>query len=241
MSFAFTISREGFDLLKEFEGFERRLSDGTAEAYFDNLGGVWTGPYGFTAGVKPGQVWTREEADDRLARELSNYVSAVVRNCTIAPNENQLAAMVCLAWNIGVRGFERSSVLKAHNRGDFDAAAQAFGLWNQAGGKVGRGLTRRRAAEAALYLKPVKAKPEPMPQQVDAESSLTQSPIVRGAAATAASSVIGVIAGQAAKVREVAESFGVSAYLPYLFVVAAVAGACYVIYWRHKQRSQGFA
>ena len=37
--------------------------------------------------------------------------------------------------------------------GDFAAAANEFGKWNKAGGKVMAGLTRRRAAEAALYKK----------------------------------------------------------------------------------------
>jgi hypothetical protein len=66
--------------------------------------------------------------------------------------------MVSLAFNIGLGGFRTSSVLRAHKAGNTSAAANAFGLWNKAtvDGKLVEmpGLTRRRAAETALYLTP---------------------------------------------------------------------------------------
>ena len=55
------------------------------------------------------------------------------------------------AYNIGVRAFQRSTVLRRHVAGDFPGATKAFLMWNKAGGKILRGLTRRREAEAALY------------------------------------------------------------------------------------------
>jgi lysozyme len=60
--------------------------------------------------------------------------------------------MVALAYNIGLAGFRRSSVLHHHNAGNKAAAGNAFRLWNKAGGKVLAGLTRRREAERLLYL-----------------------------------------------------------------------------------------
>jgi GH24 family phage-related lysozyme (muramidase) len=59
--------------------------------------------------------------------------------------------MVSLTYNIGAAGFARSTVLRRHKMGDYDGAAKAFLWWNKAGGRVLRGLTRRREAEAALY------------------------------------------------------------------------------------------
>ena len=35
--------------------------------------------------------------------------------------------------------------------GDYDAAAREFGRWKHAGGRVMRGLVRRREAETRLY------------------------------------------------------------------------------------------
>jgi hypothetical protein len=73
------------------------------------------------------------------------------------------------------------AALRPQNRGDHAAAARAFGLWNKArvNGKLTelRGLTSRRAAEAALYLRPSDGKPAPMPQAVAPESRIAASPI----------------------------------------------------------------
>jgi GH24 family phage-related lysozyme (muramidase) len=38
-----------------------------------------------------------------------------------------------------------------HNRGEFEAAAEEFLKWNKAGGKVLKGLDKRRRGEKALY------------------------------------------------------------------------------------------
>lgn len=149
-------SINGFSLIKQFEGFREN-------AYRDVVG-VWTIGYGFTAGVQPGQHMTPAQADARLGTELLRYEDAVRRACTLEPNQNQFDALVCFAWNVGTAGMAGSTVIKAHNRGDFQSAARAFGLWNKAGGKVWPGLTRRRAAESALYLKPV---PHLVPRVVD--------------------------------------------------------------------------
>lgn len=152
--------------------------------------GVWTLGFGETAGIKPGMTCTEAEAWAMLCRDLKARTDAVKAMCTTHPEPNQLGAMVSLAYNIGSAAFSKSTVLKAHNAGDFDAAARAFGLWNKAtvGGKlqVLRGLTIRRAAEAALYLTPEPdAYREPMAQAVQAESKLTASPIAQSGAAVA--------------------------------------------------------
>ena len=61
--------------------------------------------------------------------------------------------MVSFAYNVGVGNLSASTLLKKHKAGDFKGAAAEFARWNKAAGKVMTGLTRRRAAEAALYAK----------------------------------------------------------------------------------------
>lgn len=138
----------GLALLIEFEtgGIPRN------QAYWDALGKVWTIGPGFTKGVKEGDYMTDAEIDARLAEEIQGYERTVESVCTVEPNENQFAAMVCLAWNIGQAAFRSSGVLKYHNAGKFVMAAIAFANWRRSGGKVVNGLVRRRAAEAKLYL-----------------------------------------------------------------------------------------
>lgn len=203
----------GIALLKEFEGFR-------GVAYLDIVG-VWTIGYGFTGGVKPGDKMTRVEADIRLLDELVSYESAVLRACTVQPNDNQLAALTCFAFNVGRKGMAKSSVIKAHNRGDFESAARAFGLWNKAGGRVIAGLVRRRAAEASLYLTPMQGRLE-MPQAVDAEKPMTQSKVAVGGTVTAAVSGLSVAAQVAGDVSSVRDSLG--PMLPYAVLAAAVIG-----------------
>lgn len=140
------INSAGLELIKSFEGL--RL-----QAYRDAVG-VWTIGYGSTgAHVKPGLVITEADAERLLQEDLERFEKGVAES---APNatDNQFAAMVSLAFNVGVAGFKRSTVLRKHNAGDHMGAASAFAMWNKAGGRVLRGLTRRRAAEAQLYRTP---------------------------------------------------------------------------------------
>jgi GH24 family phage-related lysozyme (muramidase) len=101
--------------------------------------------------VKMGEVITQAQADgdfELILERFANQVKPLVPNSTPL----QFGAMVALAYNIGVSAFSRSSVRRLHNAGDHKGAARAFGMWNKQAGKVLAGLTRRRAAEAALYL-----------------------------------------------------------------------------------------
>ncbi len=240
------VSPRGRALIKQFEGFR-------ADAYQDVVG-VWTIGYGFTRGVQPGQHMTLGQAEARLITELLGYEQAVLSGCTLEPNQHQLDAMCSLAWNIGIAGFLRSTVLKAHNRGDAQSASRAFGLWNKAGGREWPGLTRRRAAEAALYLEPV-AIPAPapvestepaerattppaqaMPQQVDPEGRLAESPINRAA------TVAGTTAATVGAVSQIKSSMdSLQGWIVPLLCVAVVALAGYIVWQRWQQRAKGWA
>lgn len=138
------MNQAGLDLLKSFEGFR-------GEAYLDPVG-IPTIGYGFTKGVLMGDKMTTIEADARLQQEVAEFENGVKAMCTRLPTENQLAAMTCLAYNIGLHAFGGSTVLRRHDAGELYAAAGAFILWNRAGGREMPGLTRRREAERALYL-----------------------------------------------------------------------------------------
>jgi lysozyme len=136
----------GLMLLKLFEGWRPKAYPDPATG-----GDPWTIGYGFTRGVRPGDTMTLAEGEARLIREVEEYEAGVAAVCGPA-TENQLAAMTCFAYNVGLGAFRRSSVLRFHKAGNFTAAAAAFKLWNKAAGRVMAGLTRRRQAELELYL-----------------------------------------------------------------------------------------
>ncbi len=137
-------SAKGILLIHEFEGFR-------STAYRDPVG-IWTIGYGFTQGVRSGDTITRQDADKRLQDELFTYEAGVIKATEGKCTQDQFDALVSFAWNVGVAGMSGSSVIKAHNRGDYEEAALKFHLWNKAGGKVLTGLTRRRVAESEVYL-----------------------------------------------------------------------------------------
>ncbi len=237
------LSNPGRERLKRLEGFR-------AKAYIPVPGDVPTIGYGFTHGVRLGDVMTREQADARLVQELQPYEQAVRQACTAQPNQNQFDAMVLLCFNIGAAGLRRSTVIKAHNRGDHQAAARAFALWNKSGGRVYAGLTRRRAEEAALYLTPMpddvsdpaEGPADDMPQTVDAERPLHASQINRAgvvAGGTAAAATVAETARTVADVKYSTQSLG-DWLLPVLLL--AVVGLCgYIVWERVKQRRGGWA
>lgn len=162
------------------------------------IAGKWTLGFGETDGIVKGMRWTQKQADERFCDALIEYTAKVRAMCRRAPNENQLGALVSLAYNIGLGGpkvkggLYRSSVLRLFNAGKDTAAARAFGLFdNFTNPKTNKleeapGLVIRRAAEAALYLTPDEdddAPHAPMPQAVAGESSLAKSPFAQGGAA----------------------------------------------------------
>jgi len=137
------ISAEGLALIKRSEGL--RLNAYRCPADVPTIGYGSTGPH-----VRMGMTITEAEAEDLLTRDLERFekgVAGLVETAT----EGEFAAMVSLAFNVGLDAFGRSTLLKKHNAGDKRGAAAEFARWNRAGGKVLQGLVTRRAAEAGLY------------------------------------------------------------------------------------------
>ena len=148
-----SVSARGLALIKQFEGCARRRSDGMIEAYPDpGTGGApWTIGWGATGdGIGPGTVWTQEECDARLERDVTRHaaeVEAAIGN--VPTTQGQFDALVAFHFNTGA--IRRATLTRKHRAGDYSGAEREFGRWNRAGGRVLRGLVRRRAAEAALY------------------------------------------------------------------------------------------
>jgi lysozyme len=65
--------------------------------------------------------------------------------------QNQFDALVSFSYNVGLPAFRSSTLLKKLNRDDYDGAAIEFHKWVKSGGKVLKGLVRRRASEALLF------------------------------------------------------------------------------------------
>lgn len=147
------IGAAGIALIKQFEGCARLRTDGLIEAYPDpgTGGDPWTIGWGATgSGIGPGTIWTRAQCDARLERDLVRYAADVARALGDAPtSQNQFDALVSFHYNTGA--IARATLTRRHKQGDHQAALGEFSRWNRAGGRVMKGLSRRRAAEAKLY------------------------------------------------------------------------------------------
>ena len=145
-------SPNGIDLIKRFEGLE-------LESYQD-IAGIWTIGYGHTGPeVGPDQRITTSEAEALLRHDLISREKAVSRLTRVELNQNEFDALVSFVYNVGENAYSRSTARKRLNNGDRIGAADALTWFNKAtvNGVLRevQGLTRRRAAEKALFLTPV--------------------------------------------------------------------------------------
>jgi len=144
------VSPSGVDLICNFEGLELK-------AYDDGVG-VWTIGYGTTKypngiRVKKGDTCTLDQAKAYMQNDLKAFEQTVNSAIKVPLNQNQFDALVSLAYNIGATAFKKSTLVKRLNEGNYNAAANQFDLWVNAGGKRMQGLVNRRAAERTLFLK----------------------------------------------------------------------------------------
>lgn len=143
--------QNGLNLIKEFEGCKLMAYKCPA--------GVWTIGIGSTfhkdgSKVKQGEnLASEQQAMDLLSATLASYEYAV-NTIHVQLTQNEFDALVCLCYNIGAGNFASSTLVKMLKSGDDKKEiAKQFLRWNKAGGVEMAGLTRRRQAEADLFLK----------------------------------------------------------------------------------------
>ena len=148
------ISQAGIDLIKRFEGFAVDLGNGKVKSYPDPATGgkPYTIGWGTTGpDVTRDTVWTHEEAELRFRDHIAEF-EGYVRKLTPNTTQSQFDALVSLCYNVGPANFERSSLRRLHNGGDYRGAADEFPKWRFANGRPMPGLINRRKAERPLYL-----------------------------------------------------------------------------------------
>ena len=165
-------------LIASFESCAEKMPNGLYRAYPDPAspmgqgkypkngpdvakGAPWTIGFGSTGPeITRGTIWTLERCEREFDEDVQYYARGVNRLIGDAPTtQNQFDALVSFAYNCGLdidddklaEGLGDSTLLRKHLAGDHAGAAKEFGKWVRAGGKILRGLVRRRAAEAALY------------------------------------------------------------------------------------------
>ncbi len=99
------------------------------------------------------RVWSKQEIDDLFTADVASFERGVLR---LVPgsvgSQGRFDALVSISFNFGLGNLQRSTIRIKANRQEWEAAADAFLLWNKGGGKVLAGLDRRRKDERALFL-----------------------------------------------------------------------------------------
>lgn len=138
------------DLVKKYEGFR-------ATPYLCPAGKPTVG-YGTTEYAKGLPVMigdppiTEQLAEEFLREQLTNFWDEVDKTTEKKLNGNQLSAVTSLAYNIGIKAFKVSTILKKILVNTSDKSIyNEFLRWNKANGVELAGLTKRRKEEADLY------------------------------------------------------------------------------------------
>ena len=98
------------------------------------------------------RVWTKDEVDALLRRDLARFEQGVARMCpTSIGGQGRFDALVSFSFNVGLGTLQRSTLRSKFNRGDYEGAAGEFLKFTKAGGKVLKGLVTRRNDEVAMY------------------------------------------------------------------------------------------
>ncbi|EKZ9178159.1 lysozyme [Vibrio vulnificus] len=110
--------------------------------------GVLTVCWGTTGpDVIEGRVYTKEECDAFLQRDLKAIERQILPMIKPALPEPTKAALYSFTYNVGVGAFSRSTLLKKLNAGETTQACEELKRWVYAGGKKWKGLMSRREIE----------------------------------------------------------------------------------------------
>lgn len=136
------ISDDGVALIKKYEGCRLKAYKPVPTEKYYTIG---YGHYG--ADVAPDMVISEEYAEALLRLDLDKfcgYVNALGRSWT----QNQFDALVSFTYNCGAANLKRLVANRTNAQ-----IAEAIPRYNKAGGKVLKGLQRRRAEEREMFIR----------------------------------------------------------------------------------------
>lgn len=142
-----TLSNEGEQLIKKFEGFRNKAYKPVpTEKYFT----IAWGHYG--PDVTANMVVTEAQAQEMFRNDL-RPIERSLNSLGINFRQEQFDSLASFVYNLGIGNFNSSTLKKKiiSNAADLEITDQ-FIRWINAGGKPLLGLKRRRVAEANQWL-----------------------------------------------------------------------------------------
>jgi len=135
------------EVIKEFEGY-------SSKPYLCPSG-IPTIGYGNTMYTNGERVTMDDpeidnaEAEKMLLDTIKTVEKQVKNVLEVKLKAHQLAALISFTYNVGIGNFSNSTLLDSNP--DFLRIPEQFRRWNKGGGKVLKGLVRRREAEIELW------------------------------------------------------------------------------------------
>jgi lysozyme len=146
------ISENGINFICGFEGFSSTpYPDPISHAEPYTIGyGTTIYPNGTKVTMQDSSV-TVEQAKEFIQDYVSKKIEPFLNCIFNVDTQNKFDALCSFCYNLGFTNLENSTLLKRIKSGEGDIE-EAFLMWNRSCGYVVEGLTKRRQAEATLFL-----------------------------------------------------------------------------------------
>ena len=142
------IDKYGEKLIKNFESCKLTAYKADKSEKYYTIG--W-GHYGVD--VKKDMKISKETADKLFRNDIKYFESCVNSSVKVKITQSMFNALVSFTYNVGHGNLKKSSLLKYVNKKQFKKASNEFNKWNKCGGKVLKGLVKRRELERIEFLR----------------------------------------------------------------------------------------
>lgn len=139
------ISKEGLDLIKGFEKFSPIVYICAAGYPTIGFGHVVLPTESFQNSL------TEEEGEGILLRDVAKAERSISRLINVSLTSNEFDALVSWTFNLGAGALQRSTLRMKLNRAEYDEVPDEMRKWTRAGGRLLKGLVRRRETEARIF------------------------------------------------------------------------------------------
>jgi len=107
---------------------------------------------GYQLRQEDNRQFSKEEVDGILRADLQRFERGVHTYCPVNLTQGMFDGLVSFSFNVGLGTLQRSTLRQKLLRGDKEGTAEELLKYCMAGGKVLKGLQKRRMDERALFL-----------------------------------------------------------------------------------------
>lgn len=141
-------------LLIELEGFKLEVYLDSAGLPTIGVGHLLTQSERMSGKILINGVYVRyryglseTEVRDLLDQDLEKFEGAVREALIVQVHKHQFEALMSFAFNVGIRAFQKSTLLKRVNALQWEDVPKQLRRWVYSGGKRSKGLENRREKE----------------------------------------------------------------------------------------------